>query len=56
MLPVTVSLGVAERISTSDESPESLYERADARLYAAKAGGRNRHVLHQPGMEGTAKS
>jgi two-component system cell cycle response regulator len=42
VLPVTVSLGVAERISTSDESPESLYERADARLYAAKAGGRNR--------------
>jgi diguanylate cyclase (GGDEF)-like protein len=42
VLPVTVSLGVAERISISDESPESLYERADARLYAAKAGGRNR--------------
>ena len=42
VLPVTVSLGVAERSAHSDESPESLYERADARLYAAKAGGRNR--------------
>jgi diguanylate cyclase (GGDEF)-like protein len=42
VLPVTVSLGVAERSSGSDEAAEGLYERADARLYAAKAGGRNR--------------
>jgi len=45
VLPVTVSLGVAERFSGSDEAPEGLYERADARLYAAKAGGRNRVCL-----------
>jgi diguanylate cyclase (GGDEF)-like protein len=42
VLPVTVSLGVAERASGSDEAAEGLYERADARLYAAKAAGRNR--------------
>jgi diguanylate cyclase (GGDEF)-like protein len=42
VLPVTVSLGVAERSPGSDEAAEGLYERADARLSAAKAGGRNR--------------
>jgi len=42
MLPVTVSLGVAERPAGSDEAVESLYERADERLYAAKSAGRNR--------------
>jgi diguanylate cyclase (GGDEF)-like protein len=41
VLPVTISLGVAERSTGSDEAAEGLYERADARLYAAKAGGRN---------------
>ncbi|MCA9594512.1 MAG: GGDEF domain-containing protein [Myxococcales bacterium] len=40
-IPVTVSLGVAERLTT-DTAPETLYERADAQLYAAKGGGRNR--------------
>lgn len=39
-IPVTVSLGVAERAPT-DQSPEVLYERADTQLYAAKAAGRN---------------
>jgi diguanylate cyclase (GGDEF)-like protein len=39
-IPVTVSLGVAER-APSDQSPEALYERADGQLYAAKAAGRN---------------
>ena len=38
-LPATVSLGVAEL--TPGEEPESLYERTDAALYAAKAAGRN---------------
>jgi diguanylate cyclase (GGDEF)-like protein len=39
-IPVTVSLGVAERIAT-DASPEVLYERADTQLYQAKGAGRN---------------
>lgn len=40
-IPVTVSLGAAERLPP-DSSPESLYRRADARLYEAKRSGRNR--------------
>jgi diguanylate cyclase (GGDEF)-like protein len=43
-LPVTVSVGVAERASGVEEEPERLYERADEKLYQAKAGGRNRVV------------
>lgn len=43
-LPVTVSLGVAERAGGDDEEPERLYERADEKLYQAKASGRNRVV------------
>ncbi|WP_299018519.1 GGDEF domain-containing protein [uncultured Photobacterium sp.] len=39
-LPVTCSIGVAEL--TGDESFESLLDRADSALYAAKQGGRNR--------------
>jgi diguanylate cyclase (GGDEF)-like protein len=39
-IPVTVSLGVAERAAT-DQGPEALYERADTQLYAAKGAGRN---------------
>jgi diguanylate cyclase (GGDEF)-like protein len=41
-LPVTVSLGVAERSVGHDEEAERLYERADEKLYQAKANGRNR--------------
>jgi PleD family two-component response regulator len=37
-----VSLGVAERGIGNDEEAERLYERADDKLYQAKAGGRNR--------------
>jgi diguanylate cyclase (GGDEF)-like protein len=40
-MPVTVSLGVAERPQRSDEQAESLFDRADARLYEAKNAGRN---------------
>lgn len=36
----TLSLGVAEL--RSDERPEELFQRADARLYSAKRAGRNR--------------
>ena len=41
-LAVTVSIGVAEYSPTSSETVEALYERADAKLYQAKNGGRNR--------------
>ena len=37
----TVSLGVA-MLGEEDRAPEDLYRRADARLYEAKQGGRNR--------------
>lgn len=38
---VTVSLGCAERTAGSGESPQSFFERADVKLYAAKSAGRN---------------
>ena len=41
-LPVTISLGIAERSSGDEEEPDRLYERADEKLYQAKANGRNR--------------
>jgi two-component system cell cycle response regulator len=40
MIPVTVSIGLAERGENGDAS--SLYRRADRALYRAKAEGRNR--------------
>jgi two-component system cell cycle response regulator len=40
MIPVTVSIGLAERGEDGDAS--SLYRRADRALYCAKAEGRNR--------------
>jgi diguanylate cyclase (GGDEF)-like protein len=44
---VTISVGVAVRRG-SEETPDTLLGRADAGLYAAKQGGRNRVVAHQP--------
>ncbi len=41
-IPMTVSLGVAERPARSAESAEDLFRRADERLYEAKSAGRNR--------------
>jgi diguanylate cyclase (GGDEF)-like protein len=40
-IPTTVSLGVSTWLGPADQS-ERLYARADAALYAAKRGGRNR--------------
>jgi diguanylate cyclase (GGDEF)-like protein len=39
-IPVTISAGVAE--AAAGENAQALYQRADAKLYAAKHGGRNR--------------
>jgi len=40
-LSVTVSIGVAEHDRNAKETDEALYDRADAKLYEAKAAGRN---------------
>jgi diguanylate cyclase (GGDEF)-like protein len=40
---VTVSLGMAAMTPTRDLTPATLVSRADARLYDAKAGGRDRY-------------
>jgi diguanylate cyclase (GGDEF)-like protein len=40
-LPVSVSIGVAQHLVTDDAELDSLYDRADAKLYEAKASGRN---------------
>jgi diguanylate cyclase (GGDEF)-like protein len=42
-IPMTVSAGVVEWRRTAD-TPDELIQRADAALYAAKRGGRNRVV------------
>lgn len=42
-LPITISVGVAEFAGLSEtDSPDRLVEAADAKLYEAKRGGRNR--------------
>ena len=51
-LPVTVSVGVADCLVESGEdgnAGEALLARADAALYAAKAGGRNMVVVQKDG-------
>jgi diguanylate cyclase (GGDEF)-like protein len=44
--PVTVSLGVAEMIPTSERLPADLIRAADQLLYEAKRTGRNKVVSH----------
>lgn len=41
-IPITVSIGVA---LLTDEDDAAAYKKADAALYQAKEGGRNRHVI-----------
>jgi two-component system cell cycle response regulator len=43
LLNVTISIGVAASLGEGD-TPEALVKRADAAVYAAKAGGRNRVI------------
>ena len=50
--PMTISIGVA---SASDaDTPESLFRRADAALYRAKNGGRNRTCCDPDSTQETA--
>jgi diguanylate cyclase (GGDEF)-like protein len=44
VIPVTISLGVAELDRERERQPAELIARADQNLYAAKHGGRNRVV------------
>lgn len=44
---VTLSLGIATTIPTSNVSPEKLIRAADQALYEAKAEGRNRYCLSE---------
>lgn len=46
-LGVTISVGVGSRVPGPDEPVTSLVERADAALYTAKGGGRNRVDIHR---------
>jgi two-component system cell cycle response regulator len=46
--PLTLSVGVAEIDTRTDQTPEQWIARADQALYAAKAGGRNRVMSTVP--------
>ena len=48
MIPVTISLGVAAVGNFQEASPEALVRVADAALYRAKIGGRNRVEIATP--------
>lgn len=54
LLPVTMSLGVAAKPIGEAAGPDSLLALADAALYRAKRGGRNRTELAAPDMAGEA--
>lgn len=45
---LTASIGVYIATPGAEDRPEDFLQQADAALYAAKHGGRNRHLLRQP--------
>jgi diguanylate cyclase (GGDEF)-like protein len=51
--PLTISIGIASLGGRSLERPEQLFDEADAALYEAKAGGRNRVcIAARPPVDG----
>jgi diguanylate cyclase (GGDEF)-like protein len=46
-LPVTVSIGAASVVGTTDATPAEVLSRADAHLYLAKRSGRDRVVVDE---------
>jgi two-component system, cell cycle response regulator len=46
-IPLTISVGVASRVSEKVETASQLFVAADGALYEAKGAGRNRVVLHE---------
>jgi len=45
---ITASIGIANRIVTSEDDWKILYRAADMALYRAKTGGRDRFILIRP--------
>jgi diguanylate cyclase (GGDEF)-like protein len=48
--PVTISVGVAERLADQCEDWEQLIELADNRMYQSKIAGKNRSTGHDPSI------
>jgi two-component system cell cycle response regulator len=46
-LPITISIGIADTHPDIEKEPAKVFERADAALYKAKNGGRNKAVVDE---------